>query len=67
MLKNVVFPAPFGPIMETIARSGMSKVTRSTARRPPKALVTSIAFSSVPSAAAADSGSSGRTEGEAST
>src|ERR671917_400894 len=31
MLKNVVLPAPFGPIRLTIERSGMSKSTRFTA------------------------------------
>src|SRR3712207_2328765 len=39
MLKNVVLPAPFGPIRLTIERSGMSKSTESTATRPPKILV----------------------------
>src|SRR5215207_629685 len=39
MLKNVVLPAPFGPIRLTIERSGMSKSTSLTAMRPPKTLV----------------------------
>src|SRR5918995_1672062 len=39
MLKNVVLPAPFGPIRLTIERSGMSKSTSLTATRPPKTLV----------------------------
>src|SRR5829696_926991 len=39
MLKNVVLPAPFGPIRLTIERSGMSKATSLTAMRPPKTLV----------------------------
>src|SRR3712207_4075382 len=39
MLKNVVLPAPFGPIRLTIERSGMSKSTSLTAIRPPKTLV----------------------------
>src|ERR687894_412802 len=43
MLKNVVLPAPFGPIRLTIERSGMSKSTELTATRPPKILVMSRA------------------------
>src|ERR671921_1210048 len=39
MLKNVVLPAPFGPIRLTMERSGMSKSTASTATSPPKILV----------------------------
>src|ERR687893_797784 len=39
MLKNVVFPAPLGPIRLTIDRSGMSKFTELTATRPPKTFV----------------------------
>src|SRR5215212_9551195 len=39
MLKNVVLPAPLGPIRLTIERSGMSKSTSLTATRPPKTLV----------------------------
>ena len=39
MLKNVVLPAPFGPIRLTIERSGMSKSTELTATSPPKTLV----------------------------
>src|SRR5918997_1010529 len=39
MLKNVVLPAPFGPIRLTMARSGMSKSTELTATRPPNTLV----------------------------
>src|SRR5215211_5914757 len=39
MLKNVVLPAPLGPIRLTIERSGMSKYTSLTAMRPPKTLV----------------------------
>src|SRR3954469_16956357 len=38
MLKNVVFPAPFGPIRLTIVRSGIVKSTSSTATRPPNSL-----------------------------
>src|SRR5918993_1531317 len=39
MLKNVVLPAPLGPIRLTIECSGMSKSTSLTAIRPPKTLV----------------------------
>src|SRR5215212_2464224 len=39
MLKNVVLPAPLGPIRLTIERSGMSKSTSLTATRPPQTLV----------------------------
>src|SRR5688572_6711945 len=39
MLKNVVLPAPFGPIRLTMERSGMLKSTELTATRPPKTLV----------------------------
>src|SRR5919112_3012892 len=39
MLKNVVLPAPFGPIKLTMERSGMLKSTELTATRPPKTLV----------------------------
>src|SRR5829696_2661307 len=39
MLKNVVLPAPFGPIRLTIERSGISKSTSLTAMSPPKTLV----------------------------
>src|SRR5215210_8111078 len=39
MLKNVVLPAPLGPIRLTMDRSGMSKLTALTATRPPKTLV----------------------------
>ena len=48
MLKNVVLPAPFGPIRLTIARSGMVKSRSFTARRPPNSLRTSRASSEVP-------------------
>ena len=44
-LKNVVFPAPFGPIRPTIERAGMTRSTWLTATRPPKALVTPRASS----------------------
>src|SRR5262245_1731101 len=35
MLKNVVFPAPFGPIRLTMRRSGITKSTSWTAISPP--------------------------------
>jgi hypothetical protein len=35
-LKNVVLPAPLGPMSETIPRSGTEKLTSLTATRPPK-------------------------------
>src|SRR3954447_20770942 len=38
MLKNVVLPAPFGPIRLTIVCCGMVKSTSSTATRPPNSL-----------------------------
>ena len=40
MLKNVVLPAPFGPMSDTIEPRGMSKSTLLTASRPPNRLVT---------------------------
>ena len=45
MLKNVVFPAPLGPMIETIERSGTENVTSLTAVRPPNCLVTFAASS----------------------
>src|SRR5215218_9189307 len=39
MLKNVVLPAPLGPIRLTIERSGISKSTELTATSPPNTLV----------------------------
>src|SRR5215211_5869287 len=39
MLKNVVLPAPLGPIRLTIERAGMSKSTELTATSPPKSLL----------------------------
>src|ERR671917_1614047 len=47
MLKNVVLPAPFGPIRLTMDRSGMSKFTELTATRPPKTFVMPHASSRV--------------------
>src|SRR5947209_16499922 len=40
MLNSVVFPAPFGPISDTIDSSGMSSETSSTATRPPNSFDT---------------------------
>jgi len=48
MLKKVVFPAPFGPMIETIERGAMLNETSSTATRPPKILLMSFAVSSSP-------------------
>src|SRR5215203_2448753 len=45
MLKKVVLPAPFGPISETIERSGIVKSTSLTAMSPPNSLRTSRATS----------------------
>ena len=39
MLKNVVLPAPLGPMIETIAFSGTRNDTPSTAVRPPNCFV----------------------------
>ena len=44
MLKNVVFPAPFGPMIETIDPTGMSIETSLTARSPPNSFDTSSAL-----------------------
>src|SRR3954468_5128375 len=40
MLKNVVLPAPLGPMSDTIDPRGMSKSTLLTAVRPPHFFVT---------------------------
>src|SRR4051812_40515479 len=45
MLKKVVLPAPLGPMIDTIERSGTLKVTSLTAVRPPNCLVTFCASS----------------------
>ena len=47
MLKNVVLPAPLGPMSETIAPRGMSKSTELTASRPPNRLVTFLRWAGV--------------------
>src|SRR3954452_16732051 len=52
MLKNVVLPAPFGPMSETIALAGTLNSTSSTATRPPN----SFRRNSVRSSGSADSG-----------
>ncbi len=36
MLKNVVLPAPLGPMIETIERRGIENETSLTATTPPK-------------------------------
>src|SRR6478672_5786643 len=46
MLKNVVFPAPFGPMSETIELAGTLKSTSSTATRPPNSLRSTCVWSS---------------------
>ena len=61
MLKNVVLPAPLGPMIETIERSGIANETSLTATRPPKIFDTDSVSSSVvapapPVAAGADAG-----------
>ena len=43
MLKKVVLPAPFGPMSDTIERSGMTKSTSFTATSPPNSLRTAVA------------------------
>src|SRR5262249_6846559 len=45
MLKNVVLPAPFGPISETIAPRGIVKSTSLVATSPPDSLRTCSATS----------------------
>src|SRR2546428_13449708 len=45
MLKNVVLPAPLGPMIETIDRRGIAKSTSDTATRPPKTFETDLATS----------------------
>ena len=47
MLKNVVLPAPLGPMIETIERSGIENVTSLTATRPPNDFDTPSVASSV--------------------
>ena len=42
MLKKVVLPAPFGPMIDTIDRAGTANDTSLTATRPPKALVDAL-------------------------
>src|SRR4051794_34559916 len=45
MLKNVVLPAPLGPMMETIDFSGTSKETSLLATSPPNTFDTFVAAS----------------------
>ena len=54
MLKNVVLPAPFGPMIETIERGATEKDTSLTATSPPKALLTRSVASSAPSDSVAE-------------
>src|SRR5688572_32853382 len=42
MFRSVVFPAPFGPMMDRISPLRTSTLTRVTAWTPPKALDTSL-------------------------
>src|SRR4051794_31403903 len=53
MLKNVVLPAPLGPMMLTMAPVGISKSILLTATRPPKRFVTLSALRTRPSAGVA--------------
>ena len=60
-MKNVVLPAPLGPMIETIERSGISNETSLTATSPPKIFETDSVSSSVfaplaPDVAGADAG-----------
>src|SRR3954447_4548433 len=43
MLKNVVLPAPLGPMIDTMDLTGTSKETSLQATRPPKIFDTSVA------------------------
>src|SRR5690606_4628878 len=45
-LKNVVLPAPFGPMSATISPGWMLSATLDTARRPPNIIVTLLASTS---------------------
>src|SRR5215204_2825793 len=59
MWKNVVLPAPLGPIRLTIERSGISKSTELTATSPPKSLLiprASRMFATTPSLCPSSSG-----------
>ena len=46
-LKNVVLPAPFGPMMPVIDPAATAKSTSSTARSPPNDLLSRCASSSI--------------------
>ncbi len=48
MLKNVVLPAPLGPMIETIERGATANEMSLTATRPPNALVTRSVASTAP-------------------
>ena len=47
-LKNVVLPAPLGPMIATIDLCGTAKSTSLTATRPPKRFVTPLASRTLP-------------------
>ena len=49
MLKNVVLPAPLGPMIDTIDWGATAIETPLTATRPPKALLRRSVASSAPS------------------
>src|ERR1700722_4486526 len=57
MLKMVVFPAPFGPMMANISPCLTEKLTPSTALRPPKYNARSVTVSSAMSVSNAMSAS----------
>src|SRR6185503_1580009 len=60
-LKNVVFPAPFGPMRLTIEPSGITKSTPATATSPPNCLVTARASRTLLIAPAQSPGFAGET------
>src|SRR6185503_2864679 len=60
-LKNVVLPAPFGPMRLTIEPSGITKSTPATATSPPNCLVTARASRTLLIAPAQSPGFAGET------
>ena len=60
MLKNVVLPAPFGPMRLTMLPRGIVKSMSLTATRPPKRFVQSVATSRSPEVIVASAGAAGR-------
>src|SRR5437763_10034041 len=64
MLKKVVLPAPFGPMIDTIDLRGMSKLTSSTATSPPKILLTPEAERIAPSPPAGVGSAVGRSRAD---